>query len=84
MSKMTANVDRICDLYKRAAGVPSIARGRIEHLENSVSRVSVDWSQKDLTRSKKVTFNKNYYIKLEDDGKVQKNIESPPEDTSRM
>lgn len=81
---MTADVDHICDLYKKVASVPTITRGRVEHIENGVSRVSVDWSQKDLTRSKKITFNKSYYIKLEDNGKVEKNNESPPEDTSRM
>ena len=81
---MTADVDHICDVYKKVASVPTIARGRIEHIKDSVSRVSVDWLQKDLTRSKKITFNKSYYIKLEDNGKVEKNNESLPEDTSRM
>ena len=81
---MTANVDHICNLYKKVANVPTVARGRVEHLKNSISCVSVDWSQKDLTRSKKITFNKNYFIKLEDDDKVEKNNESLPEDTSRM
>lgn len=81
---MNANVDRICDLYKKVSNVPTITRGRVEHLQNSISRVSVDWTQKDLIRSKKVTFNKNYYIKLEDNGKVEKSNESIPEETSRM
>ena len=81
---MTANVDHICGVYKKIASVPTITRGRVEHIKNGVSRVSVDWSQKDLIRSKKITFNKNYYIKLEDNGKVEKNNESLPEDTSRM
>ena len=81
---MSANVDHICDVYKQISSVPTIARGRLEHTENGVSRISVDWSQKDLIRSKKITFNKNYYIKLEDNAKVEKNNESPPEDTSRM
>ena len=81
---MSANVDHICEVYKKVASVPTIARGRIEHHKNSESRVSVHWSQKDLIRSKKITFNKNYYIKLEDNDKVVKNNESMPEDTSRM
>ena len=81
---MTSNVDHICEVYKKVTSVPTITRGRVEHIKNAVSRVSVDWSQKDLTRSKKITFNKNYYIKLEDSGKVKKNNESLPEDTSRM
>ena len=81
---MTVDVNRICNVYKKVASVPTIARGRVEHINNSVSRLSVDWSQKDLTRSKKITFNKSYYIKLEDNGKVEKNNESLPEDTSRM
>ena len=81
---MSVNVDHICDVYKKVANVPAIARGRIEHHKNSISCVSVDWSQKDLIRSKKITFNKNYYITLEDNDKVVKNNESMPEDTSRM
>lgn len=81
---MTTSVDHICDVYKKVASVPTVDRGRIEHLKNSVSHVSVDWSQKDLVRSKKITFNKNYYIKLEDNNEVEKINESPPEDTSRM
>lgn len=81
---MNANVDHICDVYKKVASVPTIARGRIELHKNSVSHVSVHWSQKDLIRSKKITFSKNYYIKLEDNDKVVKSNESMPEDTSRM
>lgn len=82
--KMTANVDHICEVYREAAGVPTIVRGRLEHRKNYVSRVSVDWSQKDLIRSKKITFNKNYYIKFEANDKVEKENESPPADISRV
>ena len=81
---MTAYVDHICNVYKKVVNVPTIVRGRVEHVKKSVSRVSVDWSQKDLTRSKKITFNKSYYTKLEDNDKVEKTNESLPEDTSRM
>jgi len=75
------DVNHICDLYKRIATIPAVSRGQIEA---AASRVTVDWSQKDLVRSKKVTYKKNYNIKLHENGVVEKSSESPPEDISRM
>ncbi|XP_065909375.1 acylamino-acid-releasing enzyme-like isoform X1 [Dysidea avara] len=83
---MTAAVDvnHICELYKRVATIPAVSRGRLDQIGAAVSHVTVDWSQRDLVRSKKVTYKKNYHIKLDENGVVEKSSESPPEDTSRI
>ena len=83
---MTAVVDvsHICDLYKRVATIPAVSSGRLDHIGTAVSHVTVNWSQKDLVRSKKVIYKKTYHIKLDENGVVEKSSESPPEDISRM
>jgi len=80
----TVDVNHICDLYKRIATIPAVSKGRLDQIGAVVSRVTVNWSQKDLVRCKKVVYKKNYHIRLDENGVVEKNSESPPEDISRM
>ena len=66
--------DRVVELYRECSRVPAATRAYLSPTaaDGKQLEVEVTWSQNELERGKKISYNKSYFVEKAEEGAVRK------------
>ena len=55
-------VEKAVDMYRACARVPLASRGHISTTNGGTVEIEVTWTQREIERGKKISYNKSYFV----------------------